>query len=668
MTDLRTFDDIGPDDVDSVGGKGLSLGRMAGAGLPVPPGFCVTTAAYRRCHGQPLMPPPDLAQYIKDAYRQLGGGAVAVRSSATAEDGAVTSFAGQQETFLGVEGADAVCDAVARCWASLHTERAVAYRRKQGVSDDGLAMAVVVQCLVDAEVAGVLFTRDPLDPDGKRMLVEASWGLGESVVSGRVTPDRFHLDHDTGALLEQHVNAKTTMVTAEGESAVPADMQNRVCLDATQLRDLAELGRQVETFYGAARDVEWAWADGRFWLLQARPITVADAAEREKVRRVEVVTLTARAEPSGTVWSHFNLSEILPEPTPMTWAIVRAFMSGKGGFGLMYRDLGFDPDPSLDEDGIFDLVCGRPYCNLSREARMHYRQMPFDHSFKVLKKNPALALYPTPTINPLKAGWQFWLLLPLNLPVVMWKMARAESHRQELCKTFAQRFRTQLIPAFVQETDADLEQDLRQLDPPILLERLRYWIKRTLTEFARESLKPTALATLPMSRLEQTLSMSLGLQRAQAAVRDLMMGVHPDADADLPSAIRDLTTGKLDRATFLTRFGHRGNQEMELAIPRWSEDERTLPAQLANSRQSGDSTMEPHSTWEATWDKIAAEAHEPGAENAAEIGSRHIASLFGFTRNGQALSHEGLRADSSLSRRAGSPLPTQRRRLLPDAG
>src|SRR6516165_9905004 len=105
MTDLCTFDDIGPDDVDSVGGKGLSLGRMAG-----PPGFCVTTAAYRRCRGRPLTSEHDLAQHIKDAYRRLGGGAVAVRSSATAEDGAATSFAGQQETILGVTGDDAVCD------------------------------------------------------------------------------------------------------------------------------------------------------------------------------------------------------------------------------------------------------------------------------------------------------------------------------------------------------------------------------------------------------------------------------------------------------------------------------------------------------------------------------------------------------------------------------
>src|SRR5438105_9952406 len=156
MTDLRTFDDIGPDDVESVGGKGLSLGRMAGAGLPVPPGFCVTTAAFRRCRGEPLTSQHDLARHIKKAYQELGGGAVAVRSSATAEDGATTSFAGQQETILGVSGEQELLDAVARCWDSLESERSRAYRRQQGVRTNGLAMAVVAQRLVPAEVAGVL--------------------------------------------------------------------------------------------------------------------------------------------------------------------------------------------------------------------------------------------------------------------------------------------------------------------------------------------------------------------------------------------------------------------------------------------------------------------------------------------------------------------------------
>src|SRR5438270_1850715 len=152
MTEICTFDRIEPDDRGAVGGKGLSLGLMTRAGLPVPPGFCITSAAHRRLRGQPPHKDESLAAAIRAAYRQLGGGSVAVRSSATAEDGAVTSFAGQQETILGVTGEMAVCAAVARCWASLDTERAIAYRRHQGVSEDGLAMAVVVQRLVPAEV------------------------------------------------------------------------------------------------------------------------------------------------------------------------------------------------------------------------------------------------------------------------------------------------------------------------------------------------------------------------------------------------------------------------------------------------------------------------------------------------------------------------------------
>src|SRR5437763_16302374 len=157
MPDIRTFDEIGPDDGAAVGGKGLSLGLLARAGLPVPPGFCVTSTAHQ---GGSI--PASLRQSLLGAYRQLGAGLVAVRSSATAEDGAATSFAGQQETLLGVDGDDAVCSAVERCWASLQSDRARAYRERQGVAD--MAMAVVVQRLVPAEVAGGLFTRGPMEP------------------------------------------------------------------------------------------------------------------------------------------------------------------------------------------------------------------------------------------------------------------------------------------------------------------------------------------------------------------------------------------------------------------------------------------------------------------------------------------------------------------------
>ena len=601
-SDLRTFDQIRPDDVQTVGGKGLSLGLMATAGLPVPPGFCVTSAAYRRWRKQASPNSHALNEQVHAAYRELGSGLVAVRSSATAEDGAVTSFAGQQETFLGVTGESAVCEAVERCWASLDSERATAYRQRQGIGDDGLAMAVVVQRLVAAEVAGVLFTRDPLDPDGKRMLVEASWGLGESVVSGRVTPDRFAVERDTGRVVERHINAKTVQVTAAGAVPVAADKQNQACLDDEQLSLLADLGRRVEQFFGAPRDVEWAWADGRFWLLQARPITTPDASERAKVRRQEIDALAARAEPGGTVWSRFNLSEILSEPTPMTWAIVRRLMSGRGGFGLMFRDLGYDPDPSLDDEGVFDLVCGRPYCNLSREPRLHYKDLPFEHRFDMLKKAPHKALYPTPVINHRRLGWRFFLFMPVTLPRLMLKFMKADLRRQEVSKTFVARFQEEIIPAFERDTAEGKKEDLTQLDDNALLQRLEHWIQRTLYDFARDSLKPTALAAFAMASLEQRFVKIVGPERAPQTVRDLIMGVQADPETDLAHGVRELAAGQMDRETFMSCFGHRGNQEMELANPRWSESAEFIVSRETTSRPQVDARASP-----TAWDKLIAD-------------------------------------------------------------
>ena len=376
MTDIVFFDAIEAVDAGRVGGKGLSLGKTASAGLPVPPGFVITTDAYRRLYERGIRSDAEFTRSLLDAYRKLGGGAVAVRSSATAEDAADTSFAGQQETILGVEGDEALIDAVERCWRSLFTERAVAYRAKQGVAAAGLAMAVVVQQLVPAEAAGVLFTRDPLDPDGKRMLVEASWGLGEAVVSGRVQPDRFRIHRDTGHILEKHLGLKSIRIDKDGETHVPPAEQQEFCLSDAALSQLVDLGRKVEDFYRDPRDIEWAWANGRCYLLQARPITVAGIAERERIRQTVIAELKAKADPRGTVWVRYNLSEVLPEPTPLTWAVVQRLLAADGGFGAMNRDLGASPDPALGSLSAFDLIANRPMANLARLPRMQIRAAP----------------------------------------------------------------------------------------------------------------------------------------------------------------------------------------------------------------------------------------------------------------------------------------------------
>jgi len=641
MSEIRAFDQIGPQDLGEVGGKGLSLGLMAGAGLPVPPGFCITTDCHRRLKSHALQSDPLSRHEIIQAYRRLGAGLVAVRSSATAEDGAVASFAGQQETILGVSGESEVLEAISRCWASLDSERAVAYRKRQGVTDDNLAMAVVVQRLVAAEVAGVLFTRDPLDAAGSRMLVEASWGLGESVVSGRVTPDRFHLDRETGKVLDKHVNTKSLQRTPAGWTEVPLEKENQLCLDDHQLTELAALGRRVEAFYGEARDIEWAWAEGQFWLLQARPITTAGAAEREQVRLQEIAALAASAAPKGTVWSRYNLAEILPEPTPMTWAIVRRFMSGKGGFGLMYRDFGFRPEAVLDDIGVYDLVCGRPYCNLSREPGMYANGMPFEHPFAALKAAPQKALYPKAQLNWSRAGWRFWFFFPATMCRSIGLAVRLAGQQ----RTLAARLREQIFPAFEKETRAEAKVDLERLDSPALFQRLEHWIQRTLCDFARDSLKPTVLAGFLMANLEQMLAKRLGPERASAAVTELTVGARPDADADLAGALCDLSAGRLDRHAFLERFGHRGKQEMELAQPRWSEDPSTLDSLAVHS---GRSINAESASSEAALKRVSAEARlQPAQEAALE---KELKNLHDFLGLRETAKHHLMRGHALIRR------------------
>jgi pyruvate,water dikinase len=242
---------------------------MTAAGLPVPPGFVIPAQALEaaidggrlrelaaaKAHAEASSlvlraKPPREA--IADAYEDLGGGRVAVRSSACAEDSEAASFAGQQETFLGVDGAEEVCAKVVECWASFFSERAIFYRSHKGALDD-LAMAVVVQRMVEAEKAGVMFTVDPVQRRRDRMIVEAIAGLGERLVAGEVTPDHYVVDR-TGELKRERL--------ASGG-----------VLSSEELRELAVLGVALEDRFGGPQDVEWAIAGGRVYLLQSRPVT-----------------------------------------------------------------------------------------------------------------------------------------------------------------------------------------------------------------------------------------------------------------------------------------------------------------------------------------------------------------------------------------------------------
>jgi phosphohistidine swiveling domain-containing protein len=299
--------------LETAGGKGASLARLTAAGLPVPDGFHVSTEAYRRFveenslqphilevlrsanpdqpatleeasrsiqqrFHQAEMPPP-ISRAICRAYANftVEAASVAVRSSATAEDLPELSFAGQQETYLNVRGADNLLEAVKRCWASLWTARAIGYRERNHIDHEATSLAVVVQLLVPAEAAGILFTANPVTGARSQATISAAWGLGEAVVGGLVTPDTLTVEKASGKILARVTAQKQVMtVRLEGgtqERPVPDELQDAPVLDDDKVRELVQLGVQIERLYGRPMDIEWTHAEGRFAIVQARPIT-----------------------------------------------------------------------------------------------------------------------------------------------------------------------------------------------------------------------------------------------------------------------------------------------------------------------------------------------------------------------------------------------------------
>ncbi|HEU4494359.1 MAG TPA: PEP/pyruvate-binding domain-containing protein [Rubrobacteraceae bacterium] len=348
MTYTVYFDEVRKEDVARAGGKGANLGELSRAGLPVPPGFVITTAAYdafvetgglreeiiglasrakdpaafettaERIHTLFARTgiPDDVASGIQAAYATLGGDGeipVAVRSSATAEDLPGASFAGQQETYLNVRGAAALLEAVKDCWTSLWTARAMSYRENQGIDPASVSLAVVVQRMVEAEAAGILFTADPVSGRRDRTVISAAWGLGEAVVGGRVTPDTLVVDKTSERIISRETTDKEVMtVYVEGgteEKPVPEARRMRPVLDDKGAVELARYGARIEKLYGAPQDIEWALASGEFFILQARPITA--------LPEVRPPTDWTVPDPKG-FYSRGSIVELLPDPlTPL---------------------------------------------------------------------------------------------------------------------------------------------------------------------------------------------------------------------------------------------------------------------------------------------------------------------------------------------------------------
>ncbi|SDL41883.1 PEP/pyruvate-binding domain-containing protein [Arthrobacter sp. ok362] len=621
-----------------VGGKAANLGELARAGLPVPAGFCLTTLAYLDATASPALAdvhralaataPDDLAGLaslaakarelvldadvpagidaaVRAAYAALGADrAVAVRSSATAEDLPFASFAGQQDTFLNVVGADAVLAAVRRCWASLWTDRAVTYRAVQGIEPSAVSLAVVVQRMVDAAVAGVLFTANPVTGRRHEAVIDASPGLGEAVVSGAVNPDHFVLDGATGRILERRLGDKgmiirplpgggTERVAQPGAGLAPS-------LDDAQLAALELLGRRAEVHFGSPQDLEWAIGqDGAVWLTQSRPITTLyPMPERPP------------SGPAPRVYLCFSLAQGLTRPlTPMGLAGIRLIASSVAGaahFPVPVPREGPAPYAEAGQRIFFDLtpvvrskagraIVPRVFDVMEARSAAVLRNLFADPRFSVTVRSPWRLLR---HIVPVAARARVPETLIRGLIRPEEALRRADHVGEQLRVALA-------VPAGATATqrldhvERILGRDVFAVVPAILpLPALGFALLAVAGKLAGDPGNGALQEVLRGLPNNVTTEMDLDLWSLATVIRNDPASAAVFGDplpeiarryraADLPGVVQ---SGLSD---FLGRYGQRAVAEIDVGMPRWSDDPTHILGVLANYLRVDDPALAP---------------------------------------------------------------------------
>ncbi|MFI5662854.1 PEP/pyruvate-binding domain-containing protein [Streptomyces sp. NPDC051684] len=612
VLDLRSVDATM---LATVGGKAANLGELTRAGLPVPHGFCVTTDAYRRIPATDglagLRPdkarrllvesevPRDLRDAILAAYAELGaesGGdvAVAVRSSATAEDLPYASFAGQQDARLNVVGADAVLDAVRRCWASLWTDRAVSYRESNGIDHGRVQLAVVVQRMVDSAVSGVMFTADPVTGRRDQAVIDASPGLGEAVVSGAVNPDHFVVDGRE--IVERRLGDKRFLVCSlagGGTEKVDIGENTAPCLTDSQVLRLAALGAKVQAHYGSPQDTEWAIdARGEVHLTQSRPITTLFPLP---VRDVERGGGRDAGGADFRVYFCFSLAQGLERPiTPAGRAAIREIARAAGEIII-----GTPRSQGCTE------AAGRIFVDLTGVLRSRTGRAFFPRVLDVMEArsarilrglydDPRLALTqtsPWPAVRRVaRLARRFHapstVLRALVAPEAAVRRARRTQARvleSARHKTVEEALRDCVVPV------------LPTVAPTALVGFAMLALAGRLVRTEPGELQ-TVLRSLPNN---VTTEMDLDLWalartiRADREASDVFQGadvqelVARHRAGDLPPVAQD------GLRSFLEQWGHRAVAEIDLGLPRWSDDPTYVIGILRNYLRLDDERAHP---------------------------------------------------------------------------
>ncbi|MFF1385199.1 PEP/pyruvate-binding domain-containing protein [Arthrobacter sp. NPDC058288] len=599
-----------------VGGKALNLGKLAAAGFPVPAGFCLTTTGYRMAapaeldsiaaclDGAPGMPdgqrdglarqareamaaapvPPDVEAAVRGAYAAMGNVPVAVRSSATAEDLPFASFAGQQDSFMDVVGADAVVQAVRRCWASLWTDRAVAYRTANGISNRGASLAVVVQHMVDAGTAGVLFTANPVTGTRTESVIDSSPGPGQAVVSGAVNPDHFVVDTATARILKGPQGTGTS-------------------LDPAQVRELTSLGGAAQRLFGAPQDVEWVIdAGGKAWLTQSRPITTLyPLPEDESLGGPGGAAGAAGGD--TRVYLCGTLLQGLTRPlTPMGLSVLGLMRNSKGPWKYV-------------NPGLRMYVDLTPVVRNKSGRKALLRLLP-------LADGRSAAVFPSLLEDP-----RFSIVRPASRkPGRKRAQRRAGTEAKGTAGTQSLGLMAGLLPAMVRTLlwpDAELRRARRYQDrleaqlalplpatPARRLQHAENVLGSTVNGIIQSTMPAPSVGYLMLAAARRLLRGIAKPRELEAVLRGLPHNVTTIMDLELwqlavsfgrdPEARRVFTELGPDELTalyiagtlpgvaqhglrrFLSKYGHRAVAEIDLGMPRWAEEPGHLLGMISN--------------------------------------------------------------------------------------
>jgi len=613
------------------GGKGANLARLTRAGFPVPQGFVITTSVFIRFLEESgiynlikaQLPagfnPRDISilkgasQIIKDkillsdlpdkikeeilkTYSKLGDNKdvpVAVRSSATAEDLPGASFAGQQDTYLGIRGGDSPLEAIKKCWASLFNERAISYRAANSIQHDAVSIAVVVQKLIDSDAAGVLFTANPINGSREEMLVNSSFGLGEAVVSGRVNPDQFVLKKgDTLKIIQSEIQSKEkmTMISESGgsiEVKISADKRGTHSISDDELLQLGKFAIEIEELFGSPQDIEWAAKDGKIHILQSRPITVLP----EQKQKLSIYFGNKKVEEASKgrliLWSNFNVRETMPMPhTPLTWSFWNFTVVPMGAESAFHIPRN---DPFFDYFYVLDKVNGRVYWNMnvlitmlgSRITRRFLQQIDPEAS-QVVEE-----LLKTGELQPLsiKYSWRRKLIGSL----------RFIYHSFRLLKYASDKYAWNFLHAFREEMEKAKKMDLNSLPDDKIIRLDSEFIEKSWNQidlyFVWISLGPLSfiflyryakkwagidtsklVAGLPGNMTTQTALEMWELSVVPESVKQVFLNNNID---EIPRKLKSFEEGREWKERlkgFLDLHGHRAAREFDLYCPRWQED------------------------------------------------------------------------------------------------